>query len=232
MTLTAISSMATRHVMDELADLHARRSGSRTTLVSVGGVEASRRVGAGEAFDVVVLASSAMARLVADGLLLTGSCVAVAQSGMAVAVRQGAPKPAFDTEADIRQAVLSAARVGYSTGPSGDHLKRLLERWEMTEAVRERLVQAAAGVPVARLLAEGTVDLGFQQLSELVNAPGVATPEPLPPAIQETTVFTAGIATACSNVALARTFIRFLASEEFAATKRRHGMEPAEGVRP
>ena len=79
-SLALISSMATRHILAELADLHARRSGSKIALEAVGGVEAARRVGAGEAFDLVVLASGAMAKL--DAHLLAGSRVDVALSGM------------------------------------------------------------------------------------------------------------------------------------------------------
>ena len=85
-------------------------------------------------------------------------------------------------------------------------------------------------MPVARLLADGAVDLGFQQLSELLGAPGIAVLGPLPPAIQATTTFNAGIARACGAVEPARAFIACLASDEAAAVKRRYGMEPADGA--
>jgi molybdate transport system substrate-binding protein len=80
---------------------------------------------------------------------------------------------------------------------------------------------------VATLLASGGADLGFQQLSELINAPGIDIVGPLPPEIHAVTVFSAGICSASTKPDEARTVIEYLASVEAEAAKRRHGMEPA-----
>jgi molybdate transport system substrate-binding protein len=103
----------------------------------------------------------------------------------------------------------------------------LCKRWGIQEAVSQRAVLAPPGVPVATLLASGGADLGFQQLSELINAPGIDIVGPLPPEIQAMTVFSAGICSASSKPDAARTVIDYLASRDAEAAKRPYGMEPA-----
>ena len=117
--IIGISSMATREVLGELAAAFERRSGRVVAFESVGGVDAAKRVGSGEPYDVVVLASDAIDKLLGAGRIVAGSKVDLARSGVAVAVRSGAPRPEIGSEEAVRRAVLSARSVGCSTGPSG-----------------------------------------------------------------------------------------------------------------
>jgi molybdate transport system substrate-binding protein len=227
MTISGISSMAMRQVLAELGDVYERQARQPVKTLSVGGVEAARRVRDGEAFDFVVLAADAIERLAESGRVDPGSRTDLARCGIAMAVAEGAPRPDIGSEAAIRDAVLKARNIGYSTGPSGAYLIGLFERWGIADALAPRLVQASPGVPVGTLVARGDVELGFQQLSELMHLPGIDVIGPLPPEIQVATVFSAAICIASNRSAAARGFITFLASREADATKRRHGMEPA-----
>jgi molybdate transport system substrate-binding protein len=226
-TLSGVSSMATRQILAELGTWYEQRSRCRVAITSIGGVEAVRRISAGEAFDIVVLAESAMEKLEASGHLVSGSCAGFARSSIAVAIRSGEERPRIDDEHGVKQAVLKARRISFSSGPSGDHLKRLLERWGIADTVSSRLVQAPPGVPVGTLLARGEADLGFQQLSELLHFPGIEMVGLLPAEIQSETVFSAGICSRSSKVDEARALIVYLTSPETGAAKRRHGLEPA-----
>ena len=225
--IKGISSMATRQVLMELADAFERRSGWRVAIESVGGVDAARRVQAGEAFDVVFLASDAIDKLVAAGCVQSGSKVDLVRSGVAVAVPAGARQPDISTEQALRQAVLAARSIGYSTGPSGVALARLFERWGIAEAIHDRIVQAPPGVPVGTLVASGKVELGFQQLSELINLEGITVLGPLPPAIQIITTFSAGVCSATRNASAVRAMLNDMNSPEATDAKRRQGMESA-----
>jgi molybdate transport system substrate-binding protein len=80
---------------------------------------------------------------------------------------------------------------------------------------------------VGTLVARGDVELGFQQLSELMHLPGIDVIGTLPPEIQVTTVFSAAVCNASNRPAAAEALLSFLASPQGDATKRRHGMEPA-----
>lgn len=226
-SLTMVSSMATRALLTELIAEFTRKTSHGVQLESAGGVDVARRVQGGEAVDVVVLAANAIEQLVADGRLLAGSRVDVARSGMGIAVRSGGRRPDVGSEDALRQAVLAAATVGYSTGPSGKYLVSLFERWGIAQQIAARIVQAPPGVPVAALVARGDVELGFQQLSELLGVPGIDVLGPLPPEIQHITLFSAAVSATCTRPDPARALLDFLAGPGAAATKRRHGMEPA-----
>ena len=225
-TLTGISSMATRLILGELALRHQAKTGIAVDIRSMGGVDAARIVRAGEAVDMVVLASNVMAQLEAEGHVRPGSVRGFTRSGMAVAVRAGSETPDIASEDAVRRAVLAAPRVGYSTGPSGDHLLGLCARWGLP-ADSKQLVKAPPGVPVGKLIADGDADLGFQQLSELIHAPGVQVVGPLPPEIQAVTLFSAGIGARSDHPTETQALIAFLVSPEADAIKREQGMEPA-----
>ncbi|AEF88697.1 putative ABC transporter, periplasmic molybdate binding protein [Delftia sp. Cs1-4] len=225
--IKGISSMATRQLLAELTAGYAQATGHRASIEAVGGVDAAKRVQAGEAFDVVVLASDAIDKLLASGHLLPGSKVDWVRSGVAVAVRAGAPLPDLSSEDAVRRAVLAARSVSVSTGPSGVALAKMFERWGIAEAISPRMVQAPPGVPVGSLVAESRVELGFQQLSELLHVPGIAIAGPLPPAIQITTTFSAGIGVQSQQAGAARELLAYMASPAAADAKRRQGMDPA-----
>lgn len=219
--------MAVRQILTEAGDAWRRHGGAEVAFESVGGVEAARRVQAGEAFDVVVLAADAIDKLAVAGRVAAGSRADLARSGVAVAVRRGAARPAIDDEQALRQAVLSARSLGYSTGPSGVALQKLFERWGIAEQIAERIVQPPPGVPVGTLIAAGEVELGFQQLSELMHLDGIDVIGSLPPGLEIVTTFSGGVGAASAQPDAARALLDFLRSPAAADTKRRHGMEPA-----
>ncbi len=225
-SIRAICSMATRPLMLELAAAYGQESERTVALEAAGGVDVAKRVQAGESFDVVALASNAIDQLLRDGYLLPGTRVDVACSGVAIGVRAGAPRPDVATEDAVRRAVSNARTIGFSTGPSGVHLANLFARWGIAEAIEGRIVRAPPGVPVGRLIVDGEVDLGFQQLSELKFLPGIDVLGPLPPEIQLLTTFSAGAGATTTQPNAARSFLSFLSSPATADAKRRNGMAP------
>lgn len=225
--ITGISSMATRLVLAELAEAWRARGGAAVAIESVGGVDAAKRVQSGEPFDVVILASDAIDKLIASGHAVAGSRRDVVRSEVAIGVRAGAPRPDIGSEDALRRAVLAARTLGYSTGPSGTALLKLFERWGVADALRDRIVQAPAGVPVAQLVADGRVELGFQQRSEMAGAPGVDVIGAMPPGTEIVTVFSGALCAASTQPDAVRALLDWLRSPDTADVKRRHGMAPA-----
>jgi molybdate transport system substrate-binding protein len=219
--------MATREVLVELASQYQRISSQPIIAEAAGGVDVARRVQESEAMDVVVLAADAIDKLIAAGKVLAGSRVDIVKSGVAVAVRAGARRPAINSEEAVKQAVLAAATLSYSTGPSGVYLEKTFARWGILDDIRSRIIVPPPGIPVASMVADGRAEIGFQQLSELMNRPGIDVIGPLPSAIQSVTTFSGGIATACSQPDAARALLAYLASPSALEIKQRFGLEAA-----
>ena len=225
--LAGISSMATRPALAELAERCERETGLRVEIESVGGVDAAKRVTAGERFDIAWLAADAIDRLAADGHLVAGSRVDLMRSEVWAAVPAGAARPDIGSEAAVREAVRNARTLGYSTGPSGAHLARLFARWGIADEIAPRVVQAPPGVAVGALIARGDVALGFQQRSEIAGVDGVDALGPLPEAIQNVTVFSGAVCTGSTQPDAAASVLAFMAAPACDDTKLRHGMLPA-----
>jgi molybdate transport system substrate-binding protein len=225
--LKLLSSMATRELLNELIAEYERTTGQPVTAEAAGGVDVAKRVRAGEAVDVVVLSSTAIDSLIAAGSLLPDSRIDLVKSGVAIAVRAGASQPDVASEEAVKRAVLNAKTLSYSTGPSGVYLEKLFQRWGILEEIRSRIVVPPPGVPVGSLVAGGTVELGFQQLSELMTLPDIEVIGPLPPEIQTITLFSGGISPGCEWPELGRALLDYMASPSVASVKQRFGMEAA-----
>lgn len=224
--LEMISSMATRDVLAELASNYQRDTGQPVAAKAAGGVDVAKRVREGEAFDVVVLASDVIDKLIAEGRLI-GSRVDVVKSCVAVAVRAGASKPDISTEDAVKRAVANARSLSYSTGPSGVYLEKTFARWGILEDIRSRIVVPPPGVPVASMVADGSAEIGFQQLSELLNKPGVEVIGTLPVEIQNVTIFSGGVSATSTRPDAARALLDYLASPAAAQVKQKYGLEAA-----
>lgn len=223
-----ISSMATKTLLSDLIEQYRQQHpGQAVELIAIGGVDVAKRVQAGEAFELIALSAEAIDKLIGQGHVMTGSRADLVRSGVAAAVRAGSPRPDISSEAALKAAVLAARTLGYSTGPSGVQLARLFERWGIAGQIEDRIVTAAPGVPVGSLIASGEVELGFQQLSELMHLEGLDLLGPLPPEVQIITTFSVGLAATASQPDAARALVDFMTSPASAEIKRRNGMEPA-----
>ena len=218
--------MATRRLIGELIAQFEKASPHQVALESVGGLDAARRVRAGEPLDVVVLAREVIDDLIGATHIVEGSRVDVAASAIGVAVRSGKPHPDIRSADGVKAAVLAARTIGYSTGPSGQYLAKLFASWDPDGRLKDRITIAPVGVPVGSLVARGDIDLGFQQLSEL-GGDGIDVVGPLPPDIQMITTFSGGIARTSSQPEVARALLMFMASPGVTTIKRAHGMDAA-----
>lgn len=221
-TITGLSSMATRMLLAALAETVEQRHRIRVQFSSGGGVEVAQRIRDGADADLAVLADGAMARLEADGFIAAGSRVLLFASPVVAAVPATAEPPLLATEDDFRAALAGAHRIAYSTGPSGTELLSLLERWGIDAT--ERLLQAPPGIPVGSLLADGQADLGFQQLSELMDVAGITVMGPLPGAAAIRSTFAGGVLASSRRPAEAATVLDALADPETAGVVRAYGM--------
>ena len=223
--LRLVSSMAPKQLLADLAAQWQRSTGLAVSITSVGGLDAARRVREGEAFDAVVLASDAIDSLINGGYAVPGSKVDLARSAVAVAVKAGEPVPDISTESALRRTIEAASGIGYSTGPSGVALVKLLQRWGILDALGSRVVQVPPGIPVGALVARGEVALGFQQLSELMHLEGITVVGVLPGSASITTIFSAAVCVASTQREELAGLLAFMASNDVTKLKLQNGMQ-------
>jgi molybdate transport system substrate-binding protein len=227
LSLTGISSKATAALLADLAQRYRNSHSVEVTIESVGGVNAAKRVRSGEPFDLVVLDAAAIDALIDSGSAVAGSKAGIVCSHVMAAIPEGASVPDIRTVAGLKKTLLAAKSIGFSTGPSGRGLKKLIEAWGMAAKLGDKLRQAPPGIPVGSLIARGEVEIGFQQYSELKGVPGITVLGSLPPGVEIISTFTACVCAKASDRKAASEFVAFLASPETMDAKRIHGFEPA-----
>ena len=224
--IKVLSTQATEQTYRELVPQFEQASGHKVTTIFTGTLDANKRLAAGETYDLVIMSSTSIDEHIKGGKVLPGSRVDLAKSGVAVAVRAGAPKPDISTTEALKKTLLAAKSIGYSTGPSGNYVIGMFQRMGIADEIKSKLKQTPTGVFVATLIASGDAEVGFQQVSELIAAPGVDYVGPLPADIQQMTVFSSGILVGAREVDAAKALVKFITAPAAAAAFKKRGMEP------
>ena len=220
-----LAAGAVKEAFLELIPQFESASGNKVAATWTGSADIRKRIGAGEAFDLVIVSAPDVEAFVKDGKIVPGSRVDIARSGVGVAVKAGSPRPDISSSEAIKKALLSASAVAYSTGPSGVYIQRLFDRLGIADQMKEKSKQTAPGMRVAQHLASGEAELGFQQVSELVHEVGIDFLGPLPAEIQNVTVYSSGIPTG-TNAEVAKAMQAFLSAPAAAPVFRKNGMDP------
>jgi molybdate transport system substrate-binding protein len=224
--IKVLSTQAPERAYRELVPQFEAASGHKITTSFTGTLDLQRRVASGEMYDLLILAGPALDDLIKAGKVVAGTRVDVAKSGVGAAVPKGAPKPDLGTVEALKKTLVAAKSIGYSTGPSGVYLIGLFQRLGLADVVTPKLKQTPSGVFVAEIVARREVEIGFQQVSEFMFAPGVDYVGPLPAEVQEVTVFSAGIQVGAKEAEAAKAWVRFLAAPAAAPVYRKMGLEP------
>lgn len=198
-----------------------------STSIGTGENSIPNRLRRGEVVDIVIVAEAVLRRFIEEGLVLAEGAACVARSTIGMAVRAGAPKPDIGSIDALRRTLLRAKSIGYSASVSGQYLTtELVQRLGIADEVLPKCRLIGGGERVGAAIARGDVEIGFQQMSELLPVKGIAHITPLPPEVQKVTSFAAGVAARCPDPALARAVIEFLASPAAAAAITGSGLEP------
>jgi molybdate transport system substrate-binding protein len=185
-----------------------------------------RRVNAGEAFDIAVATPAQIDALVKDGKLIADTRSDLTRAGIGVEVRKGAPKPDIGTVEAFKRAMLAAKSIGYlKIGASGQMVAAMLERIGLTEAIKSKITLPENDV-VSEMVAEGKIEIGMVNISQILTTPGVDLVGPLPSELQSYIVFSAGVSASSKAPDAARDLLKFLKSPAAIAVMKAQGMEP------
>jgi molybdate transport system substrate-binding protein len=184
------------------------------------------RLERGEPADVLIMVGYALGDLIKQGKVIADSRVDLAKSPIGIAVKSGTPKPDISSADAVKRTLLAAKSIAYSDSASGVYIStEMFQRLGIADAMKDKARQIPAE-PVARVVARGDAEIGFQQISELLPVPGVDIVGQLPPELQKITVFSAGIATAAREPEAGKALIKFLASPAASAAIVKSGIEP------
>jgi molybdate transport system substrate-binding protein len=215
---------------EELAREFERKTGNKIVTIygaSMGSTPDAipNRIQRGEPVDVVIMVGYALGDLIKQGKVVADSRVDLAQSGVGMAVRAGAPKPDISSVEAFKQTLLKAKSIAYSDSASGVYVStKLFPRLGIADQMKgkSRMIPAE---PVGRVVARGEAEIGFQQMSELRPISGIDIVGPLPPELQNMTVFSTGLVSSSKEPQAAKAYIKFISSPAAAPVINKTGME-------
>jgi molybdate transport system substrate-binding protein len=188
------------------------------------------RLARGETADVVIMDGAAADELAKRGLVRANSKVDLARSQVGMVVRAGAAVPNISSVEAFRRTLVAAKSIAYSDSASGVYLSTILfAKLGVADQVagRSRKVRGPpSGEPVAAVVARGEVEIGFQQVSELIHVPGVTFVGPIPAELQPGFSFVGAITRGARQPDAALALLRFLSSPEAASTIGKAGLTP------
>lgn len=229
--LKVLTTGILKGAFDRIASRFQADTGHRVTMSwgpSTGtSAEASPvRVRSSEAVDVLIMVSTSMDDLVASGHFVPLDRKDVAISKIGVAVKEGKALPDISTPAALRQMLLGVRSIGFSEGASGTYVSTvLLEKLGIAQEVQSMCHVVLGRKFVGASVAEGEVEVGIQQISELYLESGITVVGPLPDEVQKTSIVSAAVSGKAANIDAARQFVAFLSTPFAAEAIRASGLE-------
>jgi molybdate transport system substrate-binding protein len=226
--IKVLSTQATEQTYRELVPQFEQASGHKVMTIFTGTLDANKRLAAGETYDLLIMSSASIDEHIKGGKVVPGSRVDLAKSGVAVAVRAGAPKPDISTVEAYRATLLAAKSIGYSRGCSGQHVAEGIAQLGLTEKLKPKVVLTGGGTgPVTFFLARGDFELGIQQTNIMVGAPGTDYVGPVPGFLNKPCPNSVALLSVSKEQDAARAMIRFMVSPQAAPLLRKVHEEPA-----
>ena len=137
------------------------------------------------------------------------------------------PVPDVSSIEAFKRALLEAKSIAYSASASGVYLStELFPKMGVWEQIKDKS-RRIESERVAAVVARGDAEIGFQQISELLEVKAADFVGPLPEGAQRTTIFSAGIAANSRQPEAAREIIRFFRSPAAAPAIKAAGLDPA-----
>jgi molybdate transport system substrate-binding protein len=231
--IRVLSTTAMKTTLDEVVPEFERTAGVSLSLTYAPSARTAKQIAEGLAGDIAFITEPQLDDLAAKGLIVDGSITPVAGSHIGVAVQAGAHRPDIATVEAFRRAIVDARSIGMSNpvggGASGAHMQKVYERLGIADVVKPKVTYGPGGPEglIGLFLKRGEIELGIQQMAELMAVPGIDILGPLPDAIQATTVFALGTMRGTHHGDVAKALAAHLRGPKAQAVLRAKGMEPA-----
>ena len=225
--LKLLAAGAFKPVAVEIVAEFEKRTGHKVTIDNDTAGGLSKRVAAGEYFDVVIMPPLVLGPFLGNKLV-ESSAKSLARAGIGVAVKQGAAKPDISSVDAFKKALLAARTIGYvdpaSGGSSGIYLAKLFEKMGIAEQLKPKTVLVKGGL-VAEKVASGEAEIGMQQASELMAVPGAVFVGPIPLDVQNYTIYSGAVSAASRDRAAADALMLALADPKNLPILKKKGLD-------
>ena len=225
--IIVFSTISAKEALIELVPEFERASGHKVNITYAGGSGLAKQISGGKPGDLFIGPEEFSGPLMKEGKLLAGSRIDFARSSTGLAVRVGIAKPDISSPEKLKSVLLAAAAVSYTTGASGMHFVKVLERLGIADVMAKKLVPPRAGELAGAVVARGDADIAVQQISELLPVPGIQILDPLPLEFQQTIYYGAAAFPQSTQREIAQAFVNFLRSEPARVVLRKKGLDPA-----
>ena len=224
-----LSANGMRAVLTELHPQLERTTGQRVTMSFGEAGDLRRRIQDGEIADVIVLPRVVLDQVLAQGNIVPGTTVDIAQSSMGIGVRAEAPKPDISSADGLKRALLAAKSIAITDpgtgGVSGVHIADVFQRLGIAEELKPKL-KLNRGGPNAQFVARGEADMAIQLAHEIRMVPGMQF-IPLPAEFERTFVFSAALGSNAKESSASKALLQFLSGPAAMTVIRAKGMDPA-----
>jgi molybdate transport system substrate-binding protein len=222
-----LASNGVRAALEELAPIYERQTGNKLSITFGLAAVLKRQIESGEPFDFAILTDAGIDDLAKQGKVDAASRVSIARSGVGIGIKQGAPRADIGTPDALKRALLDAKSIAWAKeGQSGIYFAKLLERMGIAEQMKPKVVPAASGAEVGKLVVEGKSQYGVILVNELMAVPGVEVLGPLPAELQSYTAFHGAASTSSKNAAAAWALGKFLTVRAARDVFQAKGQEP------
>jgi molybdate transport system substrate-binding protein len=219
---------ALQDAMTELVSKFEQSSGDKVTIEFVPIGALTNRIQQGEAADVVIVSPAQIATLQQQGKVVPGSSIGLGKVGIGVFIRKGTSNPDISSVDAFKRTQLGAKSLTYppaNGAVAGAYLDGELDRLGIAAALKPKIVSIDQSTDRFQAVAQGNVELGMTQLSEIAAATNVQLVGPLPAEIQNYTSFAAGISANSQQAAAAKMFIVFVSSPGAVALMKTKGID-------
>jgi molybdate transport system substrate-binding protein len=168
------------------------------------------------------MSKEGLSQLIADGKIVAGSDVDLAQTPLGVSVRAGAPKPDIGTVEAFKASLLRAKSITFPDSTTGIYmLTTLFPRLGIASALAGKITHTGVAA-----VAKGDAEIAIQPVSEILHVAGTDFVGTIPMEIQYVSVFSTAIVAGTKEPESSKRLIAFLASEKARKAITNSGMEP------
>jgi molybdate transport system substrate-binding protein len=184
-----------------------------------------KKVADGEMADVVIIQPGFVTELAKTGKVVSGEHPQIGRAGFGLAARADAPARDVSTVETFRQVLLNADALIFNNRASGDHFATVLERLNIAEAVKTKVIRLPPAAVFERISQGKGNDIGVGTISQIKANENLRLIGPLPPEFQSHIVYAAAPMSNATSPQVAEAFIAFLVSPVAKALLSAHGID-------